>query len=114
MKKSANTNAIVGTAHLELVVTGRPDHAGTTPMDLRLDAKLFAYGVGPTQPEFAFWDPTQHWGTENRGVIPDIEVTDLPQDVARGVDAQLDRGLTEVQRLMVQHPAAKRDFDHRS
>jgi tricorn protease len=67
-------------------------------------------GGQPTQPEFAFWDPTQHWGTENRGVIPDIEVTDLPQDVARGVDAQLDRGLTEVQRLMVQHPAAKRDY----
>jgi allantoate deiminase len=31
-------SAIVGTAHLEVTVTGRPDHAGTTPMDLRLDA----------------------------------------------------------------------------
>jgi tricorn protease len=67
-------------------------------------------GGQPTQPEFAFWDPTQHWGTENRGVIPDIEVTDPPQDVARGVDAQLDRGVAEVQRLMAQHPPAKRDF----
>jgi hydantoinase/carbamoylase family amidase len=28
----------VGTAHLELAVTGRPDHAGTTPMELRHDA----------------------------------------------------------------------------
>src|SRR6266581_338755 len=34
----AVVSAIVGTAHLELAVTGRPDHAGTTPMDLRLDA----------------------------------------------------------------------------
>src|SRR5439155_1484580 len=34
----AVVSAIVGTAHLELTVTGRPDHAGTTPMDLRLDA----------------------------------------------------------------------------
>jgi len=34
----AVVSAIVGTAHLELCVTGRPDHAGTTPMDLRLDA----------------------------------------------------------------------------
>jgi allantoate deiminase len=34
----AVVSAIVGTAHLEIVVTGRPDHAGTTPMDLRLDA----------------------------------------------------------------------------
>ncbi|OLB68042.1 MAG: hypothetical protein AUI09_01550 [Gemmatimonadetes bacterium 13_2_20CM_2_66_5] len=31
-------SAIVGTAHLEVTVTGRSDHAGTTPMDLRLDA----------------------------------------------------------------------------
>jgi allantoate deiminase len=34
----AVVSAIVGTAHLELMVTGRPDHAGTTPMELRLDA----------------------------------------------------------------------------
>src|SRR5438552_695038 len=34
----AVVSAIVGTAHLEVTVTGRPDHAGTTPMDLRVDA----------------------------------------------------------------------------
>src|SRR2546422_7813755 len=34
----AVVSAIVGTAHLEMTVTGRPDHAGTTPMELRLDA----------------------------------------------------------------------------
>jgi allantoate deiminase len=34
----AVVSAIVGTAHLECVVTGRPDHAGTTPMELRHDA----------------------------------------------------------------------------
>jgi allantoate deiminase len=34
----AVVSAIAGAAHLELVVTGRPDHAGTTPMDLRRDA----------------------------------------------------------------------------
>src|SRR6266545_4373094 len=34
----AVVSAIVGTAHLEVTVTGRSDHAGTTPMDLRLDA----------------------------------------------------------------------------
>jgi allantoate deiminase len=37
-KPLAVVSAIVGTAHLELVVTGRPDHAGTTPMELRRDA----------------------------------------------------------------------------
>src|SRR6266478_504857 len=34
----AVVSAIVGIAHLEVTVTGRPDHAGTTPMDLRVDA----------------------------------------------------------------------------
>ncbi len=34
----AVVSAIVGTAHLEITVTGRPDHAGTTPMELRHDA----------------------------------------------------------------------------
>jgi len=76
---------------------------------IRGDKPLVDGGV-PTQPEFAFWDPHQRWGTENRGVIPDIEVQNLPQDLARGIDAQLDRGISEVQRLMAQHPAAKRDF----
>ncbi len=34
----AVVSAIVGTAQLEVIVTGRADHAGTTPMDLRRDA----------------------------------------------------------------------------
>jgi tricorn protease len=76
---------------------------------IRGDKPLVDGGV-PTQPEFAFWDPTHRWGTENRGVIPDIEVQDLPQDLTRAIDAQLDRGLTEIQKLLAQHPPQKRDF----
>src|SRR2546428_6488637 len=34
----AVVSAIVGTAHLELTVTGRADHPGTPPMELRRDA----------------------------------------------------------------------------
>ena len=34
----AVVTAIAGAVHLEVIVTGRPDHAGTTPMDLRRDA----------------------------------------------------------------------------
>lgn len=76
---------------------------------IRGDKPLVDGGL-PTQPEFAFWDATHRWATENRGVIPDIEVQDLPQDVARSIDAQLDRGLAEVQRLLAQHPPPRRDF----
>ena len=34
----AVVSAIVGTAHLGITFTGRPDHAGTTPMTMRRDA----------------------------------------------------------------------------
>ncbi len=44
------------------------------------------------------------WDLENHGVDPDIEVENLPQELARGVDAQLDRGIEEVLRLQAEHP----------
>ncbi len=63
-----------------------------------------------TQPEFAWWHPQQGWSLENRGVLPDIEVEELPQEAARGIDAQLDRGITEVLRLREEHPPLKPQF----
>jgi tricorn protease len=64
-----------------------------------------------TQPEFAWWDPKQGWGLENRGVIPDIEVQNLPQDVAKGVDMQLDRAIAEVMMLHDKEPPIRPKFD---
>jgi tricorn protease len=63
-----------------------------------------------TQPEVAFWSPSKGWGIENHGVDPDIEVENLPQDLGRGVDAQLDRGIEEVLRLQKDHPPLKPEF----
>ncbi len=63
-----------------------------------------------TQPEFAWWDARQGWSLENRGVIPDIELQNLPQELARGVDAQLDRGIQEVLKLREQRPPVKPEF----
>ncbi len=60
-----------------------------------------------TQPEFAWWDAHQGWSLENRGVIPDIEVQARPQDLGRGIDAQLDRAIAEVQRLQAEKPPQK-------
>lgn len=57
-----------------------------------------------TQPEYAYWYPDVGWGVENYGVDPDIPVQNLPQEVARGVDAQLDRGLQELERLWTESP----------
>ncbi len=63
-----------------------------------------------TTSEVAWWDPRDGWSLENRGVIPDIEVQNLPQELARGEDAQLDRGIEEVLRLHGQHPPLEPDF----
>jgi tricorn protease len=63
-----------------------------------------------SEPEFAWWDPAHGWGLENRGVLPDIEIDNLPQDLAKGHDAQLDRGIAEVMKLHRQEPPVKPQF----
>lgn len=49
----AVVQAICGAAHVEVTVTGRPDHAGTTPMDLRHDALVAAAAMVQTIEELA-------------------------------------------------------------
>lgn len=60
-----------------------------------------------TQPEFAWFSPSKGWALENHGVDPDIVVENLPQDIARGADAQLDRAIQEVLALRAAHPPKK-------
>jgi tricorn protease len=64
-----------------------------------------------TQPEFAWWDPRRGWAMENYGVDPDIEVIQYPHDEARGIDAQLDRGVQEVLRLLAESPPPQPTFE---
>jgi len=63
-----------------------------------------------TQPVAAWWDFQKGWGVENHGVDPDIVVDDLPQEQAKGIDAQLDRGIAEVLKLLAEKPPLKPDF----
>ncbi len=77
-------------------VIGRRSWGGV--IGIRGDKPLSDAGM-ITQPEFAFWFPRKGWGLENRGVEPDIEVENPPQDVAAGRDPQLDRAIREVLRL---------------
>ena len=63
-----------------------------------------------TQPESAWWDTKAGWDLENRGVDPDIEVQNMPQEVAGDVDAQLDRGIEELMKLHRQDPPQVPDF----
>jgi tricorn protease len=64
-----------------------------------------------TEPEGAWNDPRSGWTIENHGVDPDIVVENQPTDVAKGVDAQLDRAIEEVMRLRGQQTALTPKLD---
>jgi tricorn protease len=64
-----------------------------------------------TQPEFPWWHLRKGWGVENHGVDPDIQVENLPQEISKGIDAQLDRGISEVLRLRGLKPPMKPSFE---
>lgn len=53
-----------------------------------------------TQPEFAAYSLDRQWHIENVGVEPDIHVDNEPYDEIRGIDAQLDRAIEEVLRMI--------------
>ncbi len=74
-------------------------------------AKRLVDGGVLTHPESAWWDPRRGWGLEGRGVEPDIEVTNLPQDLNRGVDAQLERAIREIMQLHADDPPQRPDFE---
>ncbi len=63
-----------------------------------------ADGTITTQPEYSFAFDDVGWRVENYGTDPDIDVDIAPQDYARGVDTQLDRGIEEVLALLEKHP----------
>jgi tricorn protease len=64
-----------------------------------------------TRPRGAFWDLKRHWGVEGEGVYPDIVVDNDPAAVHRGVDAQLERGISEVLARIKKHPPRRPQFD---
>ena len=53
------------------------------------------------------------WGVENYGTDPDIDVENLPQDYIRGINSQLERAITEINRQMEANPPAVPDFGER-
>ena len=76
------------------------------------------YGLRPlvdmgllTEPEGSWNDPIRGWTIENHGVDPDIVVENQPSDVAKGVDAQLDRAIAEVMKRCTQQAAAMPKLD---
>ena len=61
-------------------------------------------GGSVSRPEFSLYGLDSKWMVENRGVAPDIEVDDRPDDVVRGKDAQLERAIQEVMKQIEANP----------
>jgi tricorn protease len=80
---------------------------GISPRHTLVDGSL------TSQPEFSFWFADVGWGVENYGTDPDIEVDNRPQDYAKGRDAQLERSIQEIMKLMEKNPPRLPAFDKR-
>jgi tricorn protease len=76
---------------------------------IRADKAVVDGGV-LTQPEFAGWYPKGGWIVENHGVDPDIVVQNLPQELVKGVDAQLDRAIAELTARRAAEPPIVPEF----
>lgn len=61
-------------------------------------------GGGVTPPQFGLYGLDNKWLIEGVGVIPDIEVQNMPGDVLRGKDAQLDASIENVMNALKQNP----------
>lgn len=53
-----------------------------------------------TIPTFRMYDPSGEWFKEGHGVDPDIEVIENFESLAKGIDAQLEAGISEVMKLL--------------
>ncbi|MFI7399395.1 S41 family peptidase [Streptomyces sp. NPDC049541] len=62
-------------------------------------------GTLVTQPKYAFWLEGYGWDVENRGVDPDVEVVQRPQDHAAGRDVQLDEAIRLALAALEETPA---------
>ncbi len=57
-----------------------------------------------TAPNLAFWTEEDGFAVENEGVTPDIEVEQLPAEVNRGIDPQLERAIEEILQMLEENP----------
>jgi len=64
-------------------------------------------GGSLSTPTFRFLDTEGHWGVENVGVLPDIEVVDRPDEIAKGHDPSLERAVAYLMEQLEKHPPVK-------
>lgn len=75
--------------------------------------ETFVDGGWATQPGYAFWVQDVGWQLENYGTEPDIEVVMRPQDYLAQRDAQLERAIEEILKIMAANPPKLPDFNNR-
>ncbi len=68
-------------------------------------------GTVTTQPEYSLWFADVGWQVENYGTDPDIEIDNTPQDYIAGVDAQLQRSISEIIKLLEENPPQMPTFE---
>jgi tricorn protease len=61
-------------------------------------------GGGVTAPRYAIYGLHGEWEVEGHGIAPDIEVEELPKEVAAGHDAQLEKAVQVVLQQLKEHP----------
>ena len=61
-------------------------------------------GGSVTSPRIAIYGLNGDWEVEGHGIAPDVEVEELPADVARGHDMQLERAVAIVMEQLKTHP----------
>ena len=61
-------------------------------------------GGTTTPPQFAPYGLNGEWLIEGHGVDPDVEVQNMPGDVLRGKDAQLEKGIGYIMDRLVEDP----------
>ena len=61
-------------------------------------------GGGTTPPQFGPYGLDRTWLIEGYGVDPDIEVQNMPGDVVRGQDAQLDTAIEDLMKRIEEDP----------
>jgi tricorn protease len=68
------------------------------------DYPVLMDGGGVTAPRYAIYGLNGEWEVEGHGIAPDIEVEELPKDVAAGHDAQLERAVSILLQQLKDHP----------
>ena len=61
-------------------------------------------GGSVTAPRYAIYGLNGQWEVEGHGIPPDVEVEELPKDVAAGHDVQLERAVAIVMEQLKEHP----------